>query len=206
MKSSVFLKLLFPKRYWKIKPHHQKIYLTFDDGPIPEVTPWVLSLLKKYNAKATFFCIGENIEKHPDVFKQIIADGHAIGNHTFNHLNGWKTSTNDYLNNIVKTQNIIESHDVKTKLFRPPYGRCTNKQAQTLLKQGKEIIMWDVLTRDYDQGTSKEKCLEIYQKNLEAGSLIVLHDSLKAYQNLKYLLPRILESKPAHLNFDKINL
>ncbi|MGO3689027.1 MAG: polysaccharide deacetylase family protein [Psychroflexus halocasei] len=206
MKSSVFLKLLFPKRHWKIKPHHQKIYLTFDDGPIPEVTPWVLSLLKKYNAKATFFCIGENIEKHPDVFKQIIADGHAIGNHTFNHLNGWKTSTNDYLNNIVKTKNIIESHGVKTKLFRPPYGRCTNNQAQTLLKQGKEIIMWDVLTRDYDQNISKEKCFEIYQKNHEAGSIIVLHDSLKAYQNLKYLLPRILESKPAHLNFDKINL
>lgn len=206
MKSSAFIKHLFPKRHWKIKPHHQKIYLTFDDGPIPEVTPWVLSLLKKHKAKATFFCIGENIERNPEVFQQIIDDGHSIGNHTYNHLNGWKTSTNNYLNNIEKTQNTIESYGIKTKLFRPPYGKCTHKQAKRLLKQKKEIIMWDVLTKDYDQQISKEKCFEIYQKSIEPGSIVLLHDSLKAYQNLKYILPRILKSKPAHLSFDKISL
>lgn len=204
IKGSVFLKQLFHRRHWKLETHHQKIYLTFDDGPIPEVTPWVLKLLKKHNAKASFFCIGDNIQKNPDIFKQIIADGHAIGNHTHNHLNGWKTDTKRYLENVQKCQNSMASHQVSTNLYRPPYGKCTHQQASKLRQKGMQIIMWDVLTKDYDKNISQEKAFDIYQKNTEAGSIVVLHDSLKAFETLSNLLPRILESKPKHLDFAKI--
>lgn len=198
------MKQLFHRRHWKIEPHHQKIYLTFDDGPIPEVTPWVLELLKKHNAKASFFCIGDNIQKNPEIFKQIIAEGHAIGNHTQNHLNGWKTDIEVYLENIEKCQNSMARHQVYTNLFRPPYGKCTHQQAHKLRQKGMQLIMWDVLTKDYDKKVSKEKAFNVYQKTSEAGSIVVLHDSLKAFETLSDLLPRILESKPEHLEFAKI--
>jgi peptidoglycan/xylan/chitin deacetylase (PgdA/CDA1 family) len=167
------------------------MFLTFDDGPIPEVTPWVLNTLKAYGAKATFFCIGDNIRKYPEIFKQIIAEGHAVGNHSFHHINGWKTKTQAYLNDIKLCQHQIQSHHTQSNLFRPPYGRCTSAQAQSILKHH-HIIMWDILSKDYADIT-KEKCFDRIQNHVKPGSIIVFHDSLKAETNMKYALQNTLE-------------
>jgi peptidoglycan/xylan/chitin deacetylase (PgdA/CDA1 family) len=189
---------IFSKRVWALPNNTNTVYLTFDDGPIPEVTPWVLSELKKYNAKATFFCIGDNINKHPAIFKQIINDGHGIGNHTFNHLNGWKTNANNYIDNVIKCAHTIEAQKINStnkaeKLFRPPYGKITLKQSKNLQKKGFKIIMWDVLSADYDKHITEETCLQNVLKNIKSGSIIVFHDSLKAEKNLRYVLPKVLE-------------
>jgi peptidoglycan-N-acetylglucosamine deacetylase len=177
---------LFPNFTWKIPTTEKKIFLTFDDGPIPEVTPWVLEELAKYNAKATFFCVGENIRKHPEVFKQVLAAGHAVGNHTMNHFDGWKTASIDYFHNARHCANLV-----KTPLFRPPYGRLKPKQAAFLQRHYK-VVMWDVLSGDFDQTISPEKCLNNVLGAAESGSIIVFHDSLKAEKNLRYALPRVL--------------
>ncbi|HKX87185.1 MAG TPA: polysaccharide deacetylase family protein [Flavobacterium sp.] len=174
----------------------RKIYLTFDDGPTPQVTEWTLDILKKENIKATFFCIGKNIETHPDIFEKVINDGHAIGNHTFNHRNGWKTKTKEYLENIEQCENTIQnngSKKQKAKLFRPPYGKVTVKQSAKLRKAGYRIIMWDILTADFDTTVSPEKCLENAIQKVESGSIIVFHDSLKAKTNLEYALPKAIK-------------
>lgn len=178
---------LYPDFVWQMPSNEKNIYLTFDDGPIPEVTPWVLSQLEKYNAKATFFCVGDNIRKHSEVFEQIIESGHSIGNHTFNHLNGWKTPHEEYLNNF---RNFENEH--KTTFFRPPYGRIKKKQAAEILKTHK-IIMWSALTKDYSSNITEEKCLKNAIKNTVNGSIVLFHDSLKAQKNLYYTLPRFLE-------------
>lgn len=178
---------IFPLYLWKVKTSEKVIYLTFDDGPIPEVTPWVIDQLKQYNAKATFFCVGENITKYPEVFNQILQQGHSVGNHTYNHLNGWKTSKEEYLANFQKFEEIQP-----TTLFRPPYGRIKLSQAKTLLLSHK-IVMWSVLTKDYDQGISKENCLKNAIKSAKEGSIVLFHDSLKAQTNLQYVLPKFLE-------------
>jgi peptidoglycan-N-acetylglucosamine deacetylase len=194
VKTNRFIKWVFPKYIWDIPNHEKKVFLTFDDGPTPEITEWTLDKLKQYNAKATFFCIGNNIEKYPEIFQKTIAEGHAIGNHTFNHLKGWKTSTEDYIENVKLHE--TEHYKMSTEhcnLFRPPYGKIKKTQAKALHKLGYKIIMWDVLSRDYDQNISPEQCLENVLSNIETGSIILFHDSLKAQHNLKYVLPKTLE-------------
>ena len=208
-KYPAILRMLYPGRISKLnKPN--AIYLTFDDGPVPEVTPWVLDLLKNYKAKATFFCIGDNVQKHPEIFQRIITEGHAIGNHTFNHLNGWKTSTSDYIENTNKAEQILSDFRLKDfeetentiensasfkphfPLFRPPYGKIKNRQSAGLKKLGFKIVMWDVISGDYDQEFTAELCLKNVLNNSQAGSTIVFHDSKKAFKNLKIILPEVL--------------
>ena len=195
VKTNRFVKRIFPKYIWDIPNHEKKVYLTFDDGPIPEITEWTLAQLKKHNAKATFFCIGDNIQKHPEVFQKVIKHGHAIGNHTFNHLKGWETSLEDYIENTQLCQSQIIHHSPFTthNLFRPPYGKIKPSQAGALRKLGYKIIMWDIISYDFDAETSEEKCLQNVLKNIKSGSIIVFHDSLKAERNLKYVLPKTLE-------------
>jgi peptidoglycan/xylan/chitin deacetylase (PgdA/CDA1 family) len=202
VKTNYFIKKIFPNYDWDIPNNENKVFLTFDDGPIPEITEWTLEQLKKYDAKATFFCIGNNIEKHPEIFNNIITQGHALGNHTFNHLNGWKNSTEDYIENVKLCQSQItnpKSHPSDSELaqqilnlFRPPYGKIKPSQSRILRKLGYKIIMWDILSYDFDQTITPEKCLENVLKNVVNGSIIVFHDNVKAEQNLKYALPKTL--------------
>lgn len=193
VKTSGFIKWLMPRYTWDIAATEKVIYLTFDDGPVPEVTPWVLDVLEANNCKATFFCIGDNIRKNPEVFKSVIDAGHAIGNHTFNHLNGWKTPDAAYQENITLCQQeIAKQLPGGTQLFRPPYGKIRKKQAKPLLQDGRKIIMWDILTADFDHSISKEKCLENAITKAMPGSIIIFHDSIKAFPNLEYALPRAI--------------
>ncbi len=191
-----FIQRLYPERIWAFSHSKNSVYLTFDDGPIPEVTPWVLDELKKHNAKATFFCIGENVQKHPEIFQRILSEGHSVGNHTFNHLNGWKTSTSEYIENIEKAKRQMHNSEFKIQnsklLFRPPYGKITSKQAKTLQKKGFKIVMWDIISYDFDTNISEEECLQNVLKNIKPGSVVVFHDSLKAEKNLRYVLPKVL--------------
>lgn len=195
VKTNRFVKAIFPHYIWDIPNHEKKVYLTFDDGPIPEVTEWTLAQLKKHNAKATFFCIGDNIQKHPEVFHKVIENGHAVGNHTFNHLKGWETSLEDYIENTKKCSETMANAKLQTpnsKLFRPPYGKIKPSQASALKKSGYKIIMWDIISMDYNPTVSPEKCLTNVLKNIESGSIIVFHDSIKAWKNLEYVLPKTL--------------
>ena len=194
VKAHWIIKKLFSNYVWDIPNNENKVYLTFDDGPTPEITQWTLNQLKEYNAKATFFCIGDNVRKYPEIFQKVINEGHSIGNHTFNHLNGWKTSTSDYIENV----KLYETEHCKLntehcKLFRPPYGKIKPSQSKILRKFGYKIIMWDIISYDFDNTISKEKCLENVLKNIKSGSIIVFHDSKKAFMNLEYVLPRTLE-------------
>ncbi len=181
------LRRLYKKSVWRINPASPTLYLTFDDGPIPELTPWVLDTLKHYNISATFFCVGENLLKYPEIAQRITNEGHLIGNHTFNHLKGWKSKNDAYLNNIEKCNSLSES-----KLFRPPYGRLKISQYKKL-KDNYKIVFWDVLTHDYDKNISKEKCLKNSIKYTRNGSIIVFHDNKKAELKLKYALPAYIE-------------
>ncbi|MDQ5930753.1 MAG: peptidoglycan-N-acetylglucosamine deacetylase [Bacteroidota bacterium] len=197
IKTNWIIKKIFSKVIWSLPNANNQIYLSFDDGPTPEVTQWVLDQLQEYQAKASFFCIGKNIEKEPELFQKIVQQGHTIGNHTFDHLNGWKTSTKDYLENIDKCQAMIEKTAAKktpvSKFFRPPYGKLKNDQINELKKKGYKIIMWDVLSADFDTSISKEKCLENVVANIKPGSIIIFHDSIKALPNLKFALPKVLD-------------
>ncbi|MDQ3046462.1 MAG: polysaccharide deacetylase family protein [Bacteroidota bacterium] len=179
------LKKLLPAAVWRMSALEKKIFLTFDDGPIPEITPWLLDLLAAENVKATFFCVGENVVKHPHIYQKILDNGHRVGNHTFNHLNGWNTDTKDYIGNVRKCANVL-----KSELFRPPYGRIKRSQARQL--QDYKMIMWDVLSGDYDKSTSPQQCLENVIKNFRNGSVIVFHDNLKAQENLEFALPAFI--------------
>ncbi len=200
-KTPGFVKTLFPNFIWNIDTENKELYLTFDDGPTPEITHWVLDTLKKYNAKATFFCIGNNVEKYPKIFQHIIVEGHAVGNHTYNHLKGWKHKTKDYIKDIIRTQNLIESQTLNSKsqnsenlnLFRPPYGKFKTKQSKQLQELGYKIILWDVLSYDWDRSVSEETCLKNVTSAAKEGSIIVFHDSVKASRNLKYVLPKVLD-------------
>ena len=186
VKSPFFLKKYYANFVWKIPTTEKIIYLTFDDGPTPEITEWTLASLKKFNAKATFFCIGNNVAKYPIIFNKIMEEGHAVGNHTHHHLNGWHTNNEDYLRNIKKCEEVV-----KSKLFRPPYGRIKKSQYE-LIRNDYQVIMWDVLSGDFDPKTSTEKCLSNVINNATEGAIIVFHDSLKAAKNLKYTLPKVL--------------
>lgn len=172
------------------------VYLTFDDGPHPEITPKVLSILKENDAKATFFCVGENAEKYPNVIKQILADGHSIGNHTQHHLKGWKTRSKAYFEDVQLCSNSIDS-----KLFRPPYGKLTKKQGKLILEKGYSIIMWDVLSYDYNSKYSPKDCFNHVKNQIKPGSIVVFHDSEKAEKNMLYTLPKIL----SYLKDNKLN-
>ena len=187
VKTPQFVQTLFPNFIWKIPTEEKVIYLTFDDGPIPEITPWVLGVLREADAKATFFCVGDNVRKYPEVLDAVLADGHAVGSHTFHHLNGWGTENIRYFHDVRNGARIA-----RTELFRPPYGRLTRRQAQ-FLQRHYEIIMWDVLSADFDANLSGEKCLQNVIDHTEPGSIIVFHDSLKAETQLKYALPRVLD-------------
>ena len=173
---------------WQLPDREKEIFLTFDDGPVPEVTPQILEILVQYQAKATFFCVGDNITKHPEVYQQIIDAGHATGNHTNNHLNGWKTTREDYLENILACDEKVNS-----KLFRPPYGRINPAHIIAIRKEGYKIIMWSVLTQDYDVLLSGEEVLENAIKHTKGGNIVVFHDSIKAADRVLYSLPRFLE-------------
>ena len=161
VKTNKWIKKIFNNLVWDIPNSDKKIYLTFDDGPIPDVTEWVLDLLKSEEIKATFFCIGDNIKKHPEVYKRILSEGHQTGNHTFNHLNGWKTYTKSYLGNfkLCETEH-LKLNTEHSFLFRPPYGKIKPKQSKAIRNLGYKIIMWDVLSCDFDSSVSEEKCLE----------------------------------------------
>jgi len=187
-KSFSLLRSIYPEMVWRIPSVEPTIYLTFDDGPIPEVTEFVLEQLKQYQAQATFFCIGDNIRKHPQIFQQIIDQGHSIGNHTYNHLKGWKTEDQAYYENVAQCQALLPS----TRLFRPPYGRIRKRQAAQLVKDH-TLIMWDVLTGDYNPDLSPEQVFKGTVKACESGSIVVFHDSIKAWRNMSYALPKTLE-------------
>jgi peptidoglycan/xylan/chitin deacetylase (PgdA/CDA1 family) len=201
-KTPRLVQRMFPKRVWTFSKESNSIFLTFDDGPIPNITPWVIDELKKHNAKATFFCIGENIKKHPETFRSLISEGHSIGNHTYNHLNGWKTNVSEYVKNVIlaeaeankwKINNPQSAISNQQSLFRPPYGKITSKQSKILQKRGYKIIMWDILSADYTTSISEEKCLQNVLKSIAPGSIVVFHDSLKAEKNLRYALPKVLD-------------
>ncbi len=240
-------RIIYPSLLWKVNTHKKELYLTFDDGPIPEVTPWVLSMLKNFQAKATFFCIGDNVRKFPQIYEQVLAEGHSTGNHTFNHLNGWKTSNEDYLNNVLLAEEEFlkyEREDIQnvkkefekgsneaddlsspeaqyyskkfedpdappfpfrnsvlptaaslaahSRLFRPPYGKIGPSQIKVLQQKGYKIVMWDVLSQDYDKDLSAEKCIQNVVDYAKPGSVVVFHDSVKAFKNLKTVLPQVL--------------
>lgn len=182
-----FVQSLFPNFLWRMPSDSKMVYLTFDDGPIPEVTPWVLDLLDEFGAKATFFCVGENVHKYPEVFNAVQERGHMVGNHTYNHLSGWQSENLPYFHNVRKCANMVHSD-----LFRPPYGRLRPKQIQFLQRHYK-IVMWDVLSGDFDPNISREQCLKNVISNTKPGSIIVFHDSLKSEEKLKHVLPRYLQ-------------
>lgn len=192
IKTPRWLPALFPRRLvWKMPATGAPaVYLTFDDGPHATATPFVLDQLKAFKAKATFFCIGKNVASEPELYRRIIAEGHATGNHTQHHLNGWKTSTMEYIKNIQEADKLIDS-----RLFRPPYGRIKRRQVSALCKESspKKIIMWDVLSADFDTQITPQTCLNNVLQNISPGSIIVFHDSAKAWERMSYALPRILQ-------------
>ncbi len=187
VKTPWWLRSVYPALTWKIPTKENEVFLTFDDGPHPTITPFVLNTLKHYNAKATFFCIGKNVVNTPEILGQILKEGHSIGNHTYNHLNGWETNNEVYIKDVKKAKEFIDS-----KLFRPPYGRIGRYQIQHLKKLF-NIIMWDVLSGDFDVSLSPQQCLEYVVKNTTPGSVVVFHDSEKAFSRLEYVLPRVLQ-------------
>lgn len=187
VKTPAVIQRLLPRFTWRMPDQEKVLYLTFDDGPIPEVTPWVLDQLEAYDAKATFFCVGDNVRKHPSVYQAVLDAGHSVGNHTMNHYNGWKRTVPEYLDNVQTCNQYVHS-----ALFRPPYGRLRPAQRRALEKHYR-IVMWDVLSGDFDTHLAPEACLENVLHNATRGSIIVFHDSLKASPRLRVALPGTLK-------------
>ena len=181
-------RMLYPETIWRIPRKSKTVYLTFDDGPVPEVTPWVLNVLDHYNIKATFFCVGDNVARHKELYQEIIKRGHLTGNHTQNHIQGMKYRTRNYLRNVEAANTLIDS-----PLFRPPHGHMRFRQKIALQKAGYHIIMWDVVSRDYSRNLTPDEVVENVKKYARNGSIIVFHDSLKAQRNLKEALPKVIE-------------
>jgi peptidoglycan/xylan/chitin deacetylase (PgdA/CDA1 family) len=194
VRPSYLIKKLFPKAYWRGNSSQKKIYLTLDDGPVPEATPFVLDLLQEKSIRATFFCVGNNVVKNPELYQRILNENHVAGNHTFNHLNGWNTETEEYIKNIRQCDEVLRQGTSmsNTPLFRPPYGKLKRSQSRQLRKHY-SVVMWDVLSGDYDPATTPEKCLENVISNVRNGSVIVFHDSKKAKANMEYALPRFID-------------
>lgn len=191
VKTPQWLKKFFPKEMiWDMPVGKEPaVYLTFDDGPHPIVTPIVLELLAKHDAKATFFCVGNNVTQHPDIYDSVLEAGHTTGNHTYDHVNGWKTGNNDYLKNIERA-----GRQIRSRLFRPPYGRIKFSQVRKLRKTNpfRKIYMWDILSADFDKNISPQQCLENVLNHIQPGSIIVFHDSEKAWERMSYALPQVL--------------
>ncbi|MDP4238593.1 MAG: polysaccharide deacetylase family protein [Bacteroidota bacterium] len=181
------LRPLLGRLLWRKNPSSKVIYLTFDDGPVPEVTPLVLDILDEYNLKATFFCVGDNVEKHPDIYNEILRRGHKTGNHTFNHLKGTSVSTDEYVANVQKASERIDS-----QLFRPPYGLIKYRQRKAL-REKYQLVMWDLITHDYNKNLSPETILKNIKRYSRNGSLVVFHDSIKAERNMLAVLPLAIE-------------
>ena len=202
VKTPIFIQKIYQRCTWSIDAK-QSIYLTFDDGPDPSATPWVLDTLRLFDAKATFFCIGKNVEAHPQIIDQVLSEEHAIGNHSYSHLSGWTTRSDKYISDVKKCADLVDSN-----LFRPPYGRLKPSQLKELLQDYK-IIMWDVMCGDFEARLSPEKCLRNITQNAKEGSIILLHDSPASIAKLKYVLPEVLayftskgfkfESIPKHI-------
>ena len=191
VKTPFWLRALYPACTWKMPSTDKVIYLSFDDGPHPEATPFVLDQLKKYHAKASFFCIGKNVLSYANIYEQILQEGHVVGNHTYDHLNGWKTDTASYLENIKSASNLIVSN-----LFRPPYGRISQNQLKNIAADKwmpQQIIMWDVLSGDFDLKLTGEQCARNVIKHAKSGSIVVFHDSAKAWDRLQVALPLVLD-------------
>lgn len=202
-----FLRWIYPHAIWRMDPSVKAIYLTFDDGPIPEATPFVLEVLARYDIKATFFMVGDNVRKHPDVFRQVVAAGHRIGNHTFNHIGGLRWLSWKYVENTQKAQEIISSLSPDPSetplphrrgvggeaLFRPPHGWMKTLQYRAIRRQGYRIIMWDLVTRDYSRRLTAEEVLENVKRYTRNGSIITFHDSLRSIDKLHKILPAALE-------------
>ena len=178
---------LFPDAHFRIRGEERCVYLTFDDGPIPEATPWVLDMLDSYGIKATFFMVGDNVRKYPDVYQEVVSRGHTVGNHTMHHLQGLKVKTPYYLDDIKEADGYIHS-----RLFRPPHGFLTPKQAR-LIREQYTIIMYDLITRDYSRHLTADQVFDNVRRYVRNGSIIVFHDSLKSQHNLRYALPRSIE-------------
>ncbi|MBN8701579.1 MAG: polysaccharide deacetylase family protein [Bacteroidetes bacterium] len=187
VKPPILLRKLYPKALWRVATSEKKIYFTFDDGPIPTITPRILDILKEYNAKATFFCVGENIVKYPTLFDRILTEGHTVGNHSYNHVNSWKVSNADYLANIEKCQELYPF-----TMFRPPYGKMRLSAYRELQKKYK-IVLWDILTMDYSASISNEQCYLNATNNYGNGSILVFHDNIKAEEKIKTTLPKVLQ-------------
>lgn len=181
-------RMLYPETIWRIPRKSKTVYLTFDDGPVPEVTPWVLNVLDHYNIKATFFCVGDNVARHKELYQEILKRGHLTGNHTQNHIQGMRYRTKNYLRNVEAANTLIDS-----PLFRPPHGHMRFRQKMALQKAGYHIIMWDVVSRDYSKNLTPNEVVENVRKYTRNGSIIVFHDSLKAQRNLKEALPKAIE-------------
>ncbi|HSH50194.1 MAG TPA: polysaccharide deacetylase family protein [Bacteroidales bacterium] len=186
-KRERFAAIFFRHLTWYFPQRKNEIFLTFDDGPIPDITPWVLSILKEYNAKATFFCVGQKVQKNIALYQQIMNEGHAVGNHSYSHLSGWKTKNQEYYKDIYKASGLIHSN-----LFRPPYGKITLQQIKQL-KDEYRIVMWDVLSYDYHPKITPQKCLRNVLQKITSGSVVVFHDNQKALKNLHYTLPLVLQ-------------
>lgn len=193
IKTPRFLKWIFSQKIWEVKTKSKEVFLTFDDGPTPEVTDFVLNLLEKHQAKASFFCIGKNADQYPKIINRIDSNGHTIGNHTYNHYHCYKHSAKEYLGNIKLTTELLSSLSSNyKKLFRPPYGRLSPKVTKILKQQAYKIIMWDVLSADFDLNQSADQLVKNVINNVKPGSIVVFHDSVKSYPKLKKALPGIL--------------
>lgn len=181
-----FIKRLMPSLVWHIESEGE-VFLTFDDGPTPGITEWILDTLAKYDAKATFFCLGKNVEQHPEIYRRIVEEGHRTGNHTYSHQKGWQMSREGYVEDVDFAAQLI-----KSDLFRPPYGRIKPMQAR-ILSERYDLILWDVLSRDYSNLITPRQCVRNVVKHVRAGSIVVFHDSTKASRNMRYALPRVLD-------------
>lgn len=211
VRTPYIIKKLFPQLIWDLPNAENKIYLTFDDGPHPEITPWILEQLKKYDAKATFFCLGENIKKYPEIIQQILKEGHQIGNHGYAHLNGWETDNDNYLQDYLKCQDLLKQvTNSDNKIFRPAYGKVKKYQILRIKSQisnhKSEIINWSLMAGDFDQNQTSAQCFSNLKK-VKSGDIVVMHDNEKSWKHLEYCLPKFLEfCKEEKYNLYKIEL
>jgi peptidoglycan/xylan/chitin deacetylase (PgdA/CDA1 family) len=198
-RSPRFLNWLYPKRTWGFSSTDNTVYLTFDDGPNPEATTWVLDFLKAEGIRATFFCVGSNVKEHPSLYQRILSEGHTVGNHTMNHENGFNTNSTTYSASVQKTNDLVQS-----KLFRPPYGRMTRRQEKEL--SAFHIIMWSWLSYDFSQKVSVDRIIRRAQKEIRSGDILVFHDNIKSLERLQVILPTIVtQIKQKRLSFAAIS-